>query len=251
MAVTEALFVTRTMQAMEALCFRPLSAAQLAAGLQVHPRTARRLLARLVEDGWVTQTEGRRRTYAPTMRIVAMAAQLAARTPIARAAEPVVTRLFEETGAVAHLAIPSYTSVLCLVHRAGGPDVRPQLRELVPAHATACGKVLLAYRDPWRESVLRARLERTTARTVIDPSAIRAEAAATRERGYATEVGEYVDGLSGVAAPVHEPSGAVLASLAVSGPAGQLWNDDLEGLVARLQAGSQDVTEALERELYD
>ena len=56
--------------------------------------------------------------------------------------------------------IPSYRSALCLVHRAGGADARPQLRELVPAHATAGGKVLLAFRDAWRESVLAGVLER-------------------------------------------------------------------------------------------
>jgi len=251
MAATEALFVSRTMLAMEALAFQPLSAAQLAAALQVHPRTARRLLARLVDDGWVSRTDGRRRMYAPTMRIVAMAAQLADRAPLARAAEPVVTRLFEETGGVAHLAIPSYTSALCLVHRAGGPDARPQLRELVPAHATAGGKVLLAYRDPWRESVLRSPLRPSTARTVIDPSAIRAEAAAIRERGYATEDGEFLEGVVGIAAPVREPSGAVAASLALSAPAGQLGGDDLQALRVRLLEGAHHVAEALGRAMHD
>jgi DNA-binding IclR family transcriptional regulator len=244
MPVTEALFVSRTMQAMEVLAFEPLSAAQLAAALQVHPRTARRLLARLVEDGWVSRSDGRRRAYAPTMRLVALAAQLAERAPLTRAAAPVVTRLFEETGGVVHLAIPSYTSALCLVHRgAGGPDARPRLRELIPAHATASGKVLLAFREPWRESVLLAPLERRTARTVIDPVAIRAEAVATRERGYATEDGEFVEGLAAIAAPVHDAHGTVPAALAVSLPAGH----DLQALGARLREGAEQVAAALGR----
>jgi len=241
MAVTEALFVSRTMQAMEVLAFEPLSAAQLADVLQVHPRTARRLLARLVEDGWVSRSDGRRRTYSPTMRLVALAAQLAERAPLARAAAPVVTELFEETGRAAHLAIPSYTSALCLVHRAGGPEARPQLRELMPAHATACGKVLLAFREHWRESVLGVPLSRSTARTVVDPAAIRAESAAIRERGYATELGEFVDGMGGIAAPVRDDDG-VPAALALSVP---LDGHDLPALGERLRAGAARVTEAL------
>jgi DNA-binding IclR family transcriptional regulator len=232
--LTEALFVTRTMQAMEVLAFRPSSAAQVAEALQVHPRTARRLLARLVDDGWVSRTDGRRRTYAPTLRLVALAAQLAERAPLARAAAPVVAQLFDDTGGAAQLAIPSYTSVLCLVGR-------PQLRELVPAHATACGKVLLAYRDPWRESVLQTTLERRTARTVVDPAALRAEAGTIRERGYALEDGEYVEGVRGIAAPVRDASGAVTASLAVSLPG--RGADDLHGLSGVLRAGAERVAE--------
>jgi DNA-binding IclR family transcriptional regulator len=241
-AVTEALFVSRTMQAMEVLAFQPLSAAQLAGALQVHPRTARRLLARLVEDGWVSRSEGTRRTYSPTMRLVALAAQLAERAPLARAAAPVVTRLFEETGGTVHLAIPSYTSALCLVHRAGGPEARPQLRELMPAHATASGKVLLAFRERWRESVLGASLSRPTARTVVDPAAIRAESATIRERGYATEVDEFVEGLAGIAVPVRDRHDGVPAALALSLPVGE---HDLPALGERLRVGAAQVAEAL------
>jgi IclR family acetate operon transcriptional repressor len=247
MSATEALFVTRTMQAMEVLAFRPSSAAQLAEALQIHPRTARRLLARLVEDGWVSRTGDRRHAYAPTMRLVSLAAQLAERVPLAQAAAPVVQRLADETGGIAHLAIPSYTSALCLVHRGGGADARPHLRELVPAHATACGKVLLAFRETWRESVLRVPLEPRTVRTIVDPAQIRLEAAAIRERGYATECGEYAEDLAGVAAPVRDMSGEVGAALALTLPALEMSSAGLEALGAHVRAAAGTVVEALGR----
>lgn len=241
MSATDAFFVSRTMQAMEVLAFQPSSAPQVAGALQVHPRTARRLLNRLVHDGWVTRTEGQRRTYAPTMRIVALAAHLAERSPLALAAQPVVTRLHAETGAVAQLLIPSYRSALCLVHRAGGPDARPQLRELVPAHATAGGKVLLAYRDAWRESVLELPLERVTDRTIHDADRLRAEAALVVERGFALEDSELEPGLRGAAAPVRDASGDVAGALACSVRDGVA----LESLVARLVEAAAEVTGTL------
>lgn|GEM_PF-2280109 len=245
MPVTEALFVSRTMAAMELLAFEPLTASELASALQVHPRTARRLLARLVEDGWVERSDGRRRTFAPTLRLVALAAQLADRTPLARAAAPIVAALSGETGGVAHLAIPSYTSALCLVQSAGGGrEARPRLRELVPAHASASGKVLLAFREPWRESVLRTTLAASTARTVVDPVAIRREGAAIRERGYAVEEGEYVDGLAGIAAPVRIADDSVPAALGLSLCAG--GDHDLAALGALLRHGALELSRALE-----
>jgi IclR family KDG regulon transcriptional repressor len=245
MSATEAFFVTRTMQAIEVLAFQPCSAPQVAGALKVHPRTARRLLNKLVAEGWLTRSEGRRRIYAPTMRIVALAAQLAERDPLALAARPAVTRLHDETGLTVHLAIPSYRSTLCLVHRAGGPDARPQLRELVPVHATAAGKVLLAFRDPWRADVLSRPLEPLTARTLVDAAELAAEAARIADVGHAVEDGEFLPGLRGVAVPVRDASGAVPASLAVAGPESELEAGLVDGLVELLHARAAEIERTL------
>ena len=215
----DAFAVGRTLQAIEVLSFQPASAPQLAGALRIHPRTARRLLNRLVADGWLTRSPGRERTYAPTMRIVALAAQLAETAPLTRNAMPVVERLHAETGLAAHLAVPCYRSVLCLVHRGGGRDLPPGLRELMPAHATAAGKALLAHRDAWRAGVLAQPPAVHTAGTELDPGPLERELAEVRARGWAAEDGEYVPGVSAVAAPVHVPGGGVEAALAVSGPA--------------------------------
>jgi DNA-binding IclR family transcriptional regulator len=204
------------MQALEVLAFQPLSAPQLAAALQVHPRTARRLLNRLRDEGWLTRSEDTRRLYAPTMRIAALAGQVVQRARIAEQAVPVVAALHDDTGAVAHLAIPSYRSVLCGVHGNGAGPAEPGLHELAPAHCTATGKALLGHRDAWRESVLSAPLESRTERTITDPAVLHAEAGAIRERGYAIEDGEHQAGVRGVAAPVFAPSGEAVAALGVS-----------------------------------
>lgn len=247
-AAAEAFSVSRTMQAMEVLAFQSASAPQVAGALKVHPRTARRLLNRLVADGWLTRTEGRRRTYAPTMRIVAMAAHFAERASLPRIAAPFVAELHEESGVAAHLAIPSYNAALCLVHRAGGPEARPQLRELIPCHCTATGKVLLAYRDAWRESVLALPLERHTTRTLVDPEALRREGAYIRERGYALEDGEYQEGVRALAAPVRSADGDVVAALGISATIDELTDDRLSSLarviVECAQAVSADLAEA-------
>ena len=244
MSATDAFFVSRTMQAMEVLTFQPSSAPQVAGVLRIHPRTARRLLNRLVHDGWATRTEGRRRTYAPTLRIVALAAQLAERSPLAQAAQPVVSRLHAATGTTVHLVVPSYRSVLCLVHASGGPETPPRLRELVPAHATAGGKVLLAHRDAWRESVLELPLEPRTSRTVVDAAALRAGAALVLERGYALEEGELTPAAWSAAVPVRDVEGAVTAALACSrtGSPGPPTGEALDGLVEHLRAGAAQIT---------
>jgi IclR family KDG regulon transcriptional repressor len=237
--VPEALYVARTMQVLELLAFQPLSAPQVAATLQIHPRTARRVLVRLHEEGYLTRSDDARRRYTPTLRVVALATHVAVRSPLAVRALPFVAQLHEETGADAHLTVPSYLSALCMVHAGGACRARVQARELVPAHCTATGKALLAWRQPWRESVLSHTLERRTDRTIVDAARLAREADATRARGYAVEVGELQDGIRGVAAPVVVGDEA-LAALGASGP-----DLDVEAVAERVVALAAELSEAM------
>jgi DNA-binding IclR family transcriptional regulator len=227
-SATEAFFASRSMQALEVLAFGPATATQVANELQVHQRTARRLLNRMVTDGWLTRRDGPRPTYTPTLRIVALAAQLAHRTPLVRHATEVAASLQASTGGAVHLAVPSYRSVLRLVRVAGDECGAPALRDLAPANATAGGKLLLAFREPWREVVLASPLTAVTERTMAEPIALRAELERSRVRGYATEDGEYRRGVRALAMPVRAGE-EVVAALAVSS------GDEIESLVSRAE----------------
>lgn len=235
----EAFYVARTMQVLELLAFQPLSAPQVAATLQIHPRTARRVLVRLHEEGYLTRSDDTRRLYSPSMRVVALAAQIAARSPLTVRGVAIVARLQDEAGSDVHLAVPSYLSTLCVVHADGICAARAHPRELVPPHCTATGKALLAWRQRWRDSVLSHRLERYTERTLVDPASLAREADATRTRGYAIENGEFEDGMRGVAAPVFI-GGEAVAALGVSGS-----DIEIEGLAGRVVALAGELTAAV------
>ena len=211
-----AYFVTRTVRALELLAFGPLSAPQLAAAMQVHQRTARRMLCRLADEEYVTQLDEPRRRYTLTLRLAAVVGQALQRNDLARLAAPFVSLLHTQTGLAAHLVAPAYDRVMCLLHATTDEIPRPGLRELVPAHCTAGGKALLAARDRWRESLLSAQPSAYTERTVTDRAAVEREAVATRERGYAIEDGEYQAGLRAVAAPVRDRGGAAIAAIGVT-----------------------------------
>ena len=218
--VTDAYYACRTLQALELLTFNDLSCPQVAAALQVHPRTARRLLLRLAADGYIEQTFDSRRRYRATLRLASLGCQVIAHAHLPRTAAPFVALLHSTTDATAHLFIPSYTGVACVVHCDGrcsdAPPARA-LRELLPAHATAPGKLLLAFREAWRNSVLERGLRRYTDATITAPDGIERAATEIRARGYAIEKDEYRDGLLSIAAPVFV-RGDVPATLALSTP---------------------------------
>jgi DNA-binding IclR family transcriptional regulator len=223
----EAWHVTRTLRAMELLAVAPRSAPELADGLGVHVRTARRVLKRLESEGYVVLSDGRRRRYRPTMRIVALAGQVVERAELTQTAVPHVAALRERLGRGCHLCVPSYLSALCLVHDAGdvGSGCRPHLRELVPCHCTAAGKALLAWRESWRDAVLTEPLESFTDRTTTGPESLRRELGRTVARGYAVEDREYEPDTRGLAAPVFDDGGEAVAALAVVAPKSHLPAD--------------------------
>src|SRR5918997_164009 len=94
----EAWHVVRTLRALEILAVAPRSAPELAADLQAHVRTARRILKRLASEGYVYLGDGRRRRYRPTMRIVALAGQVVARAELTQTSIPYVAALRDELG---------------------------------------------------------------------------------------------------------------------------------------------------------
>ncbi|MGH2712496.1 MAG: IclR family transcriptional regulator [Thermoleophilaceae bacterium] len=213
MSSIESWHVIRTLRAMELLAVRPRSAPKLADELGVHTRTARRLLKRLADQGYVVRDD-EEKTYAPTMKIVALAGQVVERAELSRIGLPFVRELREEVGETAHLSVSSYLSALCVVHDQGDQNgTRPHLRELVPAHATAAGKALMAHRSTWGDAILAQPLERHTERTLVEPEELSKDLLATRERGYAVEDREYQDNVRAVAAPVFKRTGEAIAAL--------------------------------------
>jgi DNA-binding IclR family transcriptional regulator len=121
------------------------------------------------------------------------------------AARPYVQDLFSLTGETAHLAIRAGHEVL-YIDRVYGSKRVPRASRVggrLPMHATAVGKVILAFEDDWvRDAYLNRDLERPTAHTHIDPRRFADELGQIREQGYATTMEEMRLGSCSIAVPV-------------------------------------------------
>ncbi|HEX8104569.1 MAG TPA: helix-turn-helix domain-containing protein [Solirubrobacteraceae bacterium] len=140
----------RALEALEVLAFTPLGASGVAATLGIHPRTARRLLGTLTCAGYVERWYVRPAVHRPTVRLLALAAQIAARLPLVAHGHVVVSELAAELGAGAALAVPSYEHVLIL---AGAGRDAPRPWDLLPVRDTAVGRALVTERASWRASL--------------------------------------------------------------------------------------------------
>lgn len=166
-------------------------------------------------------------------------------------AEPVIRAVAEESHAIVHLGELDGREVLEL-SRSAGPGARiftPSPCFRAPAHATAMGKVLLAFggerrfRDfvgPFR------RLKRYTPNTITSPEALRRELTKVVEQGYAVSDQESTLGCRCVAVPVRSSHQAVVAALSVSSTPERFTDDVMPVLVSRLMQAAETIGREVE-----
>jgi DNA-binding IclR family transcriptional regulator len=119
------------------------------------------------------------------------------------------------------VGVPHGDGVL-VVHHVFRPDSTLQILEvgaLLPLHATALGKAVLAYLEQGvRNDVFCDPLVKLTGHTLVKPTDLRRDVKATRDRGYAIEREEAVLGEAGVAAPIFDRSAQPIGAIGVAGP---------------------------------
>jgi DNA-binding IclR family transcriptional regulator len=116
-----------------------------------------------------------------------------------------------------------------VVHHVFRPDNSRQALEvgaLLPGHASALGKVLLAHNPYATEELIDGGLTPFTAATVVDPATLRDELNEVRVRGWATDVEELVEGEVSLAAPIQDRRGVTVGAIGISGPIERLSNSE-------------------------
>ena len=126
--------------------------------------------------------------------------------------------LSERTGHAVRVGVLLGPDVV-VVHHVLRPDGSRQMRELgiaIPAHATALGKVLLAF-QPSVDAVLPedVPLRRLTGRTVADREVLKAALEQVRHDGTAYEIDEVVLGESEVAGAIFDARGTAVGAVSV------------------------------------
>ncbi|WP_378786802.1 IclR family transcriptional regulator [Nonomuraea fastidiosa] len=104
-----------------------------------------------------------------------------------------------------------------VIHHVFRPDNSMQTLQVgtyLPTHASALGKVLLAY-DPYDEPP--GPLEPYTKNTLADPAALERELDLVRSRGWAAEMEELTEGEVAIAAPIKDPRGLVVGAIGIRG----------------------------------
>jgi len=195
---------------------RHLGISELAAALDLPPSTVHGIVKSLQEHGLVAKERGGQR-YMLGPALVKLSNVYLDTLDVRARAMRWTRELSRRTGLAVRLGVELFDEVL-VIHHNRRPDGSQQMLETgmtIPAHASAMGKVLLAFDDEYQSVVLSRPLQSLTGDTITDPAQLTLAFAGILERGFATEEDEAVLGESSVAAPVADASGQLVAAVAV------------------------------------
>jgi DNA-binding IclR family transcriptional regulator len=204
---------------------RRLSLSEIAARLELPPSTVHGIVKTLVAHRLVVQEvdSSRYRLGPAVLRLGNVYLDtLELRSTVAPWAEELARR----TGFAVRTGVLLLSDVVIIHHqpRPDGSRQMPEVGIVIPAHASALGKAILAFDRTGAAPLLeRDSAHRSmTGETITDPAELRAHLAeVVSPAAVATEVEEAVLGECGIAAPVFDATGTVAGAVGVVIPANE------------------------------
>jgi DNA-binding IclR family transcriptional regulator len=213
---------------------------ELAAELGMHKSTVSRLIATLEKRGLVRRDGDR---FMPGFELARLGALAVRGIALVGSARDSLEQLAGETRETVNLAVRDGDRALN-VHQVQSEHmvgVGDWTGRALPLHATANGKVLLAF----GEGGLPVSLPALTRHTITSRDELLGELERTREAGFGVALEELELGLHAVAAPVFDCFGACVAAVSVSAPAYRLQQAALPAAGARCAAAAEEISARL------
>ena len=213
-----------------------LSLADLVSKSGVPKPTAHRILAVLVDEGYLRFIDDTR--YGLGSELLVLGSAYLDSLDLRREAADILRQLVAATDEVSHLGVLDEHRVVYIdkVEAPHGLRMHSRVGGTQPAHATGLGKAILAHSATDAvNTVIEAGLYPQTDRTITDPDTFLQELRAVRRRGYAVDDVENEEGIRCVAAPILDHRGTVLAGLSVAGPDYRLTTDDVTRVASVLR----------------
>jgi DNA-binding IclR family transcriptional regulator len=209
----------------------------------INASTVSRLLATLAGAGVVEHVRANGR-YRLGLRLLHLGNAVLSRIDLREIARPHLRALAAATGETTTLSAPGERDAITVDFVLSPASVQSVARVGRPsiAHATATGKVLLAFGTARLQS---GPLKSYTPRTITDRRKLTAELERVRSQGWADALGEREPHLNAIAAPVRDGRGELAAIIGVQGPSSRFDRDAMRSALRDLLEHAGSVSSAL------
>jgi DNA-binding IclR family transcriptional regulator len=201
---------------------RRMSLSELAARLDLAPSTAHGIVRSLVEHGMVVQERGSSR-YQLGPAVLRLGNVYLDTLELRSRAIPWAEDLARRTGLAVRTGVLLIDDVVIIHHepRPDGSRQMPEVGIVIPAHASALGKAMLAFMPEDEKRILTAgELRSMTGATITSSDLLRDQLDQVRASGLAEEQDEAVIGESSLASPVFDSYGEAVGAIGVVVPSG-------------------------------
>ncbi len=215
---------------------RPLGLMEVTERLGLSKPTVHRIMRQLEDEG-LLRREPLRDRYAVGPRLCALSINALSSAVQGGAVHAILAELVANMGETCNIGLLDRTEIVYVDRVECDWPLRLQLapNSRVPAHCTANGKLMLAFLEGrTREKLIAGMaLTRFTDNTITDPARLEEECQTIRRDDCAFNSQEFYLGLIGLAVPIRDGGGRVIAGLAMHSPVPRL---DIDGLRDHLPA---------------
>ena len=185
--------------------------------------------------------------YSPTLKLWEMGSLLVRDVDLVTVANPRLRRLAEEAHESVQLAVfdAGFTVYVDKVDSPHALKAVTSIGSRLPATVTSTGKAILAWLPAAALDVSMTHLKKFTTRTLTKRKDIELDLEETRSRGYSINHGEFRDGVCGIAVPVRDRTGQVVAALGVWGAEANILGPRREELAHLAMAAARDISREL------
>ncbi len=198
---------------------RPLGVVEIANALGLPKGTAHGIIRTLHTVGFIDQ-DARTGKYRLGSQLVRLGGLPLDHNELRARALNWSDTLASRTGESVKIGVLGSASEVTIVHHVFRPDDSVQVMqvgEILPAHACALGKAIVAFSPDAMAPLKQATLDHFTARTITNGRVLLGQLSTVRERGWAFDVEELSHGEAGIAAPIRDHGGVVVGAVGISG----------------------------------
>jgi hypothetical protein len=224
-----------------------LTLSEIAADLKLSVNFVYRVTQSLVSHGYLVRDAEKRFSIGSAM--LKLCQPVIDDVPLTEAALPAMRWLSDQTGEAAHLGILSGFEGIVLERVIGRAMIKFYVERgtRFPLHTSGPGKVMLAFMpEAEREAIIAGmKFERFQPWTISNRRDFIECLAQARNNGFATDVGEHLEGHHCLAAPIFDAEGNAMASLWITGPSQRLSEERMAKLAAVVKKAGVMATTAL------
>lgn len=230
-------------------CNTPLRAIDMAQELKIPKGSLGRILKNLVDRGYL-ERDDRTMTFTLTSKLLTMGSLTVCESHLIEKSLDVMRDLRDQTLEMVMIQVPLNDLEGVVLNTIPS---RHQVRLMVDPgthfefHNTAPGKSILAFlpEKDFERIIAGIKLTRTTDRTITSKEELRREIEETRERGYAMDKGECVEGIFCVSAPIYDRNKHLAATLTMTGPSTRLSVTKLKEMAPLVIAHANEISRRL------
>ena len=225
----------------------PLRLTEIADATSLNKATTLRILASLIEEGFVSRVAGAK-TYELGQEARVMAVGARRSVDIAELAQPSLLRLSEKSADTALLSVRSGVEALYVGRSVGSHPLQPNYLQIGTRRPLGVGAgnlaLLVWLPDAEIDAIIEVIVPRLAKSPRITPKFLRERIAAARKHGHTVLIDAAYPGMGGVGVPVRDEAGQVVAALSIGASSDRIRRREVE-LAEMLKKEAQALARAI------